>query len=70
MFRQTEQPQPHQMLGPARSLRRTVRPLAASLQVLDQTALKVEIELTENAGRVPEGKVVHPASHVPIQLAQ
>src|SRR5712675_3032207 len=46
-----------------------VRPLAASLQMLDETALNKAVDLTVNTRRVPEGEVVRPAFQVPIQLS-
>src|SRR6267154_5195301 len=46
-----------------------VRPLAASLQMLDETALNIAIDLTVDAHGVPDGKVVRPASQMPIQLS-
>src|SRR5215472_897240 len=57
------------MLKPLFSLRTTVWPLAASLQMLDQTVPNVALDLTVGTGGVPEGKVVHPAFQVPIQLS-
>jgi hypothetical protein len=66
--RQTDQPQPCQVLQPSLSLRRTVWPLAASLQMSDQTVPNVAFDLAENTGGIPEGKVVRPSFQVPIQL--
>src|SRR3954470_18788151 len=57
------------MLKPLFSLRTTVWPLAAPLQMLDQTVPNVTFDLTVGAGGVPDGKVVHPAFQVPIQLS-
>jgi hypothetical protein len=57
------------MPEPGRSLRRPVRSLTAALQMLDQTALNVVLDLTVDAGRVSEGKVIDPAFQMPIQLS-
>ncbi len=50
-------------------LRRTVRPLTAPLQMLNQTALNVAFDLTVSAYWVSEGKVIRPTFQVPVQLA-
>src|SRR5260370_39043032 len=50
-------------------MRRTVRSLAASLQMLNQTALNIAIDLTVDTDGITEGKVVRPPSQVPIQLS-
>src|ERR1017187_5648756 len=63
------QPQLRQMIQPLPSLRRPVRPLAAALQMLDETAPNVSIDLAVGARGVPNGKVVRPPFQVPIQLA-
>src|ERR1700676_2543932 len=57
------------MLQPWFSLRRTVWPLAASLQMRDQTIPNIAFDLTVGADGVAERKVVHPTFQVPIQLA-
>jgi len=44
-------------------------PLAAALQMLEQTALNMALDLTVGTRGIPEGKVVRPAFQVPIQLA-
>ncbi len=67
--RQTDQPQPRQMPQPSFSLRRPVRPLATSLQMMDQTALNMALDLAVGADGIPEGKVVRPTFQVPIQLS-
>src|SRR5258708_6052257 len=67
--RQADQPQAHQVLVPRLSSRRTVRPLTAALQMLDQTALNIAVDLTVNAPGVPDGKIVRPPFQVPIQLS-
>jgi hypothetical protein len=43
--------------------------LAASLQMLDQTALNMAFDLAVSAHMAPDGKVVRPASQLPIQLS-
>src|ERR1039457_6768418 len=68
-FRQWNQPQLRQMIQPLPSLRRPVRPLAAALQMLDETAPNVSIDLAVGARGIPKGKVVRPPFQVPIQLA-
>jgi len=67
--RQTNQPQLRQVLQPLFSLRKTVWPLAASWQMLDETVPNVALDLTVGAGGVPEGKVVHPTLQVSVQLS-
>src|SRR6516225_565777 len=57
------------MLKPLFSLRTTVWPLAAPLQMLDQTVPNVAFDLTVGTRGIPEGKVVHPSFQVPIQLS-
>src|SRR5437867_7383737 len=37
--------------------------------MLDQTALNIPIDLTVDTRGVPNGKVVHPTSQVPVQLS-
>ena len=49
-------------------LRRPVWPLAASLQMLNRTALNIASDLTVNPRRIPDGEVVRPAFQVSIQL--
>src|SRR6516162_5823056 len=61
--------QARQMLKPLFSLRTTVWPLAAPLQMLDQTVPNVAFDLTVGTRGIPEGKVVHPSFQVPIQLS-
>src|SRR5690606_16287160 len=45
------------------------RPLAAALQMLDQTALNVALDLRVGTRDVPETEVVSPALQLPVQLA-
>src|SRR5207244_12782782 len=52
-----------------RSVWRPVRPLAASLQMLDQTVPSISINLAVGARGIPERKVVPPALHLSIQLS-
>ena len=66
---QTDKPQPVQVPRPSLSLRRPVRPLAAALQMLNQTALNIAIDLTVDAHGIPIGKIVCPAFQMPIQLS-
>ena len=54
---------------PGLPFRGLIRPLAAALQMLDQTALNMAFDLTVGARGVPNGKVVRPSSQVPIQLS-
>src|ERR1700730_12487674 len=56
------------MLQPWFSLRRTIWPLAASLQMLNQTVPNIAFDLTVGADGVAERKVVPPTFQVPIQL--
>src|SRR6266581_5681493 len=57
------------MPQPRFSLRRPVRPLATSLQMLDQTALNMALDLTVGTRGISQGEVVRPSSQVPIQLS-
>src|SRR5271165_2116082 len=68
-FRQRNQPQARQMLQPDLPFGRLVGPLAAALQMLDQSAPNISIDLTVGAGGVSEGEIVRPSFQVPIQLA-
>src|SRR6185436_920005 len=57
------------MLQPWCPLWRTIWPLAASLQMLDQTVPNIAFDLAVSADGIAERKVVHPTFQVPIQLA-
>ena len=57
------------MLQPLFSLRETVRSLAPPLQMPEQTVPNEAFDLTVSTDGVAPGKVVHPASQVPIQLS-
>src|SRR6267154_628335 len=57
------------MPQPRLSWRKLVRPLTAALQMLDQTALNMALDLTVGAHGVPDGKVVRPSFQMPIQLS-
>jgi hypothetical protein len=65
---QRSQPQLLEMHVGADMLRRTVTPLAASLQVLLETDMYLMIDLLESHARIAEAKVVGPASQVLVQF--
>src|SRR5690349_19023360 len=67
--RQTDQPQARQTGQPRYSRRRTVWPLAAPLQMPDQTALNIAFDLTVGAGGIAERKVVRPTFQMPIEFS-
>ena len=56
------------MLQPLFSFRETVRSLASSLQMSEQTVPNVAFDLTVGTGWVSEGEVVYPTSEMPIQF--
>src|SRR5579872_288262 len=57
------------MLQPWLSAWRAIWPLAAALQMPDQTVPNIALDLTVGAGGVAKREVVHPTSQMPIQLA-
>jgi hypothetical protein len=67
--RQTNQPQPLEMRIPGLAFSRMIGSLTAPLQVPDETAAHVPVDLPVHASGIPKGKVVRPAFPVPIQLS-
>src|SRR6266581_4382802 len=55
------------MLIPAHTVRWTIRPLTAPLQVPDQTAAYEPVDLPPGPARIPITEVVGPAFQMPIQ---
>jgi hypothetical protein len=66
--RQTDQPDPLEEPRPRDPLRRTEWSLTAPLQMLDESAPHVTVDLPVHARRVSKRKVVCPAFQAPVQF--